>query len=518
MIIAGDVRIGSDKYALAIKTLSKQKMYYLFSTQNLNDVDNFDKILSSYKDLADVNPKDYLIGVYSKSLVTGKVKAWGECDAIRIILDGISYANNFTFLKEDVLISSNESIENGFVHTFEASNSKISYAFRAIDGEKIFIKLSYNVISLQLQEFKLRLPSTNLQLHEISRQETNRFLVATIKTIRRSDLDNVLDMSWYHVGDKVLKNYSNVKNVYDFETKVMTPIIKYAVGCHESGELPVISLDTETTGLNTVNLAVDNPSRSHCVSIQLSWEDDQGVAIFNDMEHFTNVDIHYVMKRLGELFTWYKGERTIEYWELPEDSECGSSTPQKMNLFNTDNVDSGSTAGSNVKSLSHLAKKSVTVQRDWFFLIGHNFPFDRRTCYQTDNIALWFNADTLQMAFDLNPQTVRGNSKLKLLTRKLFGHETPELTDILGRGNEDKYRYLVDEEVANIYGCADVDYTRKLFFALRKLMPDSMWHYYLKQDVDLSNILAISEYYGMMTYPDKVVNLANETAGAVKKE
>lgn len=58
------------------------------------------------------------------------------------------------------------------------------------------------------------------------------------------------------------------------------------------------------------------------------------------------------------------------------------------------------------------------------------------------------------MAFDLNPQTVRGNSKLKLLTRKLFGHETPELTDILGRGNEDKYRYLVDEEVANIYGCA----------------------------------------------------------------
>lgn len=512
MIIAGDVRIGSDKYALAIKTLSKQKMYYLFSTQNLNDVDNFDKILSSYKDLADVNPKDYLIGVYSKSLVTGKVKAWGECDAIRIILDGISYANNFTFLKEDVLISSNESIENGFVHTFEASNSKISYAFRAIDGEKIFIKLSYNVISLQLQEFKLRLPSTNLQLHEISRQETNRFLVATIKTIRRSDLDNVLDMSWYHVGDKVLKNYSNVKNVYDFETKVMTPIIKYAIKCHGSGELPVISLDTETTGLNTVNLAVDNPSRSHCVSIQLSWEDDQGVAIFNDMEHFTNVDIHYVMKRLGELFTWYKGERTIEYWELPEDSECDSSTPQKMNLFNTDNVDSGSTAGSNVKSLSHLAKKSVTVQRDWFFLIGHNFPFDRRTCYQTDNIALWFNADTLQMAFDLNPQTVRGNSKLKLLTRKLFGHETPELTDILGRGNEDKYRYLVDEEVANIYGCADVDYTRKLFFALRKLMPDSMWHYYLKQDVDLSNILAISEYYGMMTYPDKVVNLANETA------
>lgn len=55
----------------------------------------------------------------------------------------------------------------------------------------------------------------------------------------------------------------------------MTPIIKYATQCHESGELPVISLDTETTGLNTVNLAADNPSRSHCVSIQLSWEEDQ---------------------------------------------------------------------------------------------------------------------------------------------------------------------------------------------------------------------------------------------------
>ena len=35
------------------------------------------------------------------------------------------------------------------------------------------------------------------------------------------------------------------------------------------------------------------------------------------------------------------------------------------------------------------------------------------------------------MAFDLNPTLIKGSNKLKTLTRKLFNHETPELTDIL---------------------------------------------------------------------------------------
>lgn len=521
MIIAGDVNVGSDKYIFAVKTLSKQKIYCVYSLQNQKDPSNFEKRIVTYKDLARVNPQEYLIGAYTRSLVTGKVKSWGDGDIIRILLDNLSYANNFTFLPEDIIAKTQDVTDDGVEKFFEADNKKVYYAFKSVNGEKTYLKLIHNVVTMEMHACKFNLSVNKLDMKSAARDDAHQVLASTIKTIRRSDLDNALDMSWYHDGDTVKKNYSNVKSVYEFETKIFTPIIKAAIKSNETGTPCLVTLDTETTGLNTVNLAEDNPARSHCVSVQLSWEEDQGVAIFNDMEHFRNVDIHYTMKRLGELFEWYKGDRTIEYWDTdaltaPYSQEHLNNVSPKKMLSDDSDATTLDGPDKDTTDLGRFVKKSITVQRGWFFLVGHNFPFDRRTCYQTDHVALWFNADTLQMAFDLNPQTVRGNNKLKLLTRKIFGHETPELTDILGRGNEDKYRYLVDEEVANIYGCADVDYTRKLFFALRKLMTDRMWHFYLKQDVDLPNILAISEYYGMMTYPDKVVDLANETAENIK--
>ena len=85
--------------------------------------------------------------------------------------------------------------------------------------------------------------------------------------------------------------------------------------------------------------------------------------------------------------------------------------------------------------------------------------FDGRVFYD-NGVAPYFDDDTLQMAFVLNPKVVRGANKLKMLTRRLLGCETPELDDILGKGNEDKYKYLVDKHVAEIYGCADADFTR----------------------------------------------------------
>lgn len=516
MIVAGNVNLGGEKYIFAIKTMSNKKLYFLYSLYALDDPTNLDKRINNYKGLHSVNPNDYLIGVYSKSLVTGEIKCYGECDVIRIALDNISYANNYTFLPENIEMQTRDTGARGVEHFFSAADRNLTYKFKTVDGNLVYSELYRGTFELQLEEAKIVLTTKNIKLETASRDDAKQVLISTIKTIRRSDLDNALDMSWYHVGDKVLKNYSNAKSKYEFETKVITPTIHAMQKAQDEGKPLVLSLDIETTGLNTLNLAEDNQARSHCVSIQLSWEEDQGVAIFNDMEHFKNVDIKYCMHRLGELFEWYEGDRSFTYYDgevKNTDSYCsGNPIPQMMHfglLANNEQQQASPHDGD--VSLSKLEKHVITINRSCFFLIGHNFPFDRRTCYQTDHIALWFNADTLQMAFDLNPRTVRGSTKLKLLTRKIFGHETPELTDILGRGNEDKYKYLVDEEVANIYGCADVDYTRKLFFVLRNLMSDKMWKRYLQQDVDLPNILAISEYYGMMTYPDKVVSLAEQT-------
>ena len=146
---------------------------------------------------------------------------------------------------------------------------------------------------------------------------------------------------------------------------------------------------------------------------------------------------------------------------------------------------------------SNLAKNSKLIKftfvRNLINLIGHNIMFDRRVFYMFGN-SFYFDDDTLQMGFDLNPKTVRGSVALKGLTHRLLGHETPELSDILGKGNEDKYRYLYDILVAMVYGCADADYTLTIFHILRKLMSKRMYKEYKRQVVQMLNILAISEY------------------------
>lgn len=155
-------------------------------------------------------------------------------------------------------------------------------------------------------------------------------------------------------------------------------------------------------------------------------------------------------------------------------------------------------------------KIKFTFLRSLLNLIGHNIIFDRKVFYQSKH-KIYFDDDTLQMAFDLNPQTVRGSIALKGLTHRLLHHETPELSDILGKGNEDKYKYLSDRRVAEIYGCADGDYTLTMFKLLKNLMSEEMYQQYKKQDVPMLNILAISEYYGMRTIEKEIQNLSDET-------
>lgn len=484
MLIAGSASIGNDQYFLAIKELKNKVHYFLISPEPVREVENGNEPSVVIHD-ADALPRYYtrehLMESIRRSKVTGSVAKWGTGNAIELFLSVIAYAKNYRFDEESIALHYDEDENDRRIQKFAASDRNVDYRYATENGDMTYLYVRRNQFTLDLHEMQFRISDSGLKYKDVSNSERSNLLCSTIKTITLADLDDALDMSWYHDGDTVLKDYRTVQNVYDFEMQVMTPLIK--LGMHASKDDPVVvSLDTETTGVGIYNLSKDNPDRSHCVCVQLSWEEDAGVAVFTDMEHFQNVTNEYVAERLMSLFRWYKGEAEIHYWE-PGDS----------------------------RTLVSCQKKYAVLTRDCFFLVGHNFPFDRRTMYQTDKSDIWFNADTLQMAFCLNPQIVRGNNKLKVLTRRIFHHETPELTDILGPGNEDKYRYLTDITVAAIYGCADVDYTRKLFFFLKNLMPLPLYYRYLQQDVDISNILAISEYYGMNTIEDKVLSLANQT-------
>ena len=136
--------------------------------------------------------------------------------------------------------------------------------------------------------------------------------------------------------------------------------------------------------------------------------------------------------------------------------------------------------------------------------------FDGRVLYD-NGVQPYWNNDTMQMSFNLDPKVAKGKytNKLKGITRRLFGHETPELSDILGKGNEDKYGSLTNEEVAMVYGCADADYTRLVFKELRKLMPDRLYKVYQQQDIPMLNQLYISEYNGLRIDEGKVKELAD---------
>lgn len=65
---------------------------------------------------------------------------------------------------------------------------------------------------------------------------------------------------------------------------------------------------------------------------------------------------------------------------------------------------------------SDLAKNSKQIKftfvRNLINLIGHNIMFDRRVFYMFGK-SFYFDDDTLQMGFDLNPKTVRGSVALK---------------------------------------------------------------------------------------------------------
>src|SRR5699024_952558 len=113
--------------------------------------------------------------------------------------------------------------------------------------------------------------------------------------------------------------------------------------------------------------------------------------------------------------------------------------------------------------------RDILLDRDWYMLGGHNIIFDSKV-FRRHGFPLFFDEDTLQMAFSIAPTSFKVKKDLKALTTHFLGLSYPELSTLLGKGNEDKFRYLRDVKVANLYGCADVDMFRKVWYKLRELM------------------------------------------------
>lgn len=527
MILLGKCEIDGETLYLAVRSYAIAKYYVLISPMHKDDrikmitgEDPSHVVIKDKTALREYYDNEYVLGAIKKGTASGKVMSYGDVRLLNRVMDSIAYARSYHFRKDDI-IEDNKDVRDGVeCFSFGASDQNLSYNYEKRNGTFTFLRITTSQIKFDLSPVNYsKLSFTKLHFEPMQTTAAKSVQIATLKDINYNLLTEKLDMSWYKKDGVLQKNYQSIKSNREFELKIMTPMIKRILEKKKEGSVFDVSVDTETTGLKVYNLAPDNPDRDHCVAVPICWELNTSYVIYTDMEHFHNADNQYVAHRLAELFENFKGERTIEYYDeceedVPNATASGSSATVEMNVFEDSyakcSASSTDEIGAKGKSSSKLVKKSAIITRDLINLIGHNSPFDGRVFF-SEGVKFYFNNNTLQMAFDLNPTSVRMSKALKSLTRRLFHHETPELSDILGKGNEDKYRYLADDEVARIYGCADADYTLAVFYVLRKLMTDKMYHWYQKQDIPMDNILYQSEYWGMPAIEDKLEKLTEES-------
>lgn len=454
MILYGTLKLGTLNYLCYMKDLKGSLKICVLSDEYLGEDDpkNYKK-LHTVRDLNRfVLTPDYLITGFVQNKRSNNVTFEGAEYIVDNILSLFEMQKQYPFKAEDIKTN----IKEDYIERYTAYNSECLINYTK-NEDKLYreLTLEYQDIKLELVEYpeiKIidRLPSTIFK--NKSKDLNQKMNIANLSVITMSDLYSKLNMSWYNN-----KKYRAITTVDEFEKYVMDPLNQTYKEAVRTGEPMLLALDTETTGLNIYNLSDSNPYKSHIVATPISWEDDSAVVVFNNMKHFDNVPTDYMMKRLKPF----------------------------------------------------LEKKSE-LNRDLINLIGHNVMFDGRVLYD-NGVQPYWNNDTMQMSFNLNPKSAKGkySNKLKGITRRLFGHETPELSDILGKGNEDKYGYLSEKEVAMVYGCADADYTRLVYKKLRELMPDSLYNVYQKQDIPMLNQLYISEYNGLRIDEDKVKELAD---------
>lgn len=478
MNLIGEFKAVNTDFLLFLNDISVSRTFTLISSVHPDDrmleVPEH-PVLTGAGTVHDYFNTEYVVESIKLRKRTGIVSKYGKTNLLAAVIDALAYARSYKFDQKDIIEHITEMKDTDERIVFHAVDDNLGYSYEQFNGLFTFLSIKTTAVDITLYKVNFSLNLKNLKYTELSNNKARNIMVATMKKMTFDTLNQILDMSWYKKDGKLNKKYVSVKSQEEFELVIMTPLIKTIVKNGEKGT--DVALDTETDGLNVYNLSKNNPDKNHCVAVPICWKINESYVIYTDMEHFSNVPNEWVASRLGELFENFSGERIVEYQE---------------------------------KVKNEIVTKTATIRRKWINLIGHNSLFDGRVFFDLGK-KFYFNQNTLQMAFDIFPNSVRGSKKLKVLTRFFFGCETPELSDVLGKGNEDKYRYLEDDEVARIYGCADADFTLACFYRLRELMPDTMYYWYQKQDIPMDNILYQSEYWGMRTIEESVKELAEHT-------
>lgn len=500
MIAYGRLIVGGDTFKIIYDENKSKTSAYLYRNTHREDLKA--SIMGEplkhpeFKSFSQINgrvPEDYLAEAVTRHKTTGKTQTFGTYRLLRVMFDLMSTANSYSFRKSDIVRDDTAMIDGEVAKIFQAKDATVELDYTRV-GNKYYRELriiqGLNRLELLIGGFTCK-PTCTWSDVEVDEDKITRDKLQ-LKRITLADLERIYDLTWLRT-----KDYRSIKTKEDFEEYVIKDIISEYKKCVEKGEELLLSLDTETDGLNVNYLSEHNPLKSHICATPLSWKDNQAVVVFNNMEEFDNVPKEYMFERLKDILEFGDDIKI----QLKKTGELLNS--EQLSRMSLDEKLVG--PNDEYEGVVRLDRRKVN-------LIGHNVLFDGKVLFD-NGVEPYWNNDTMQMAFNLNPKAAKGkyNNKLKGLTRRLFNHETPELSEILGKGNEDKYRYLTDEDVAIIYGCADADYTRLVYKELRELMSDHLYAVYQAQDMEMLNELYVSEYYGLLMDEEKVADLADKT-------
>lgn len=230
-----------------------------------------------------------------------------------------------------------------------------------------------------------------------------------------------------------LRHIMNLDWLADKDYRIVNTVEQLDWAIEQIEKAPIISVDTETTGLMVYNISDSNPTKSVIVGMSISWTRNQGIYIPFRHTRFFNLDLAYVLRRLQK----------------------------------------------------YLETKSI---------ITHNGLYDAKVFYDL-GIKLNITQDTFLMYFNLDSTVGKGSKGLKAITHRKYGYDVIELADIFGSESDAGLFAYVDEDVCKAYACADSDHTFMVFMdSFSELSPGQMKAYQL--DIRVQNELVRSEYNG----------------------
>lgn len=459
----------------------------------------------------------YLLEAIHVSKINSKLKSTGNTPNLIRFLETLTSVNSYSFNVNSVILDNVNTEDGVYTEEFRANDGNVF--LHRLQKNRLYHTLDFKTAGTEcvLRSYTKINPKLDVELKDVESVESKKKVGAfTVSTMTMNLIENLFDISWYKnvKTGEYYKDYKAIKSIPDFERMFMKGFIERIRYCLENNIEIKLCIDSETTGLTIADLSSDNPDKDHIVALPISFKPNTAFVIFNDMEYFDNVPKEYMFSRLKSIVE--DNEKvTIEYRVFKDD----------VSIYSTEELLS-----------NYEIADSITIDRKQINLLGHNVLFDGKVLYD-DGLEPEWNNDTLQMAFNLNPKVskakievlrdevieteygsytekvlteVVGGVGLKNLTRRLFGHETLELSDVLGKGNEGNYRLIADEEVALIYGGADVDYPQTIHDKLKEFMGTKMYAQYQKQDMPMINILYKAEYHGLPMNAHKVLKLAED--------